>query len=39
VPDAARERIPAQKDPEQLERWFGKASVASSIGDVIEDPR
>ncbi len=38
VPDAARERIIAQKDPERLERWLGKAAVATSVGEVIDDP-
>jgi hypothetical protein len=39
VPDPARERILAQKDLELLDRWLVKASVASSIGDVFDDPR
>jgi hypothetical protein len=39
VPEAARERILAQKDQEQLKRWLEKAAVASSIGEVIDDPR
>jgi hypothetical protein len=39
VPDAARERILAQKDLEQLKRWHEKAIVASSIGEVLDDPR
>jgi len=38
VPDGARQRIQSQKDPEQLERWLEKAIVATSIGDVIDDP-
>jgi hypothetical protein len=38
VPDAARERILAQKDLEQLKRWHEKAIVASSIEEVIDDP-
>ena len=38
VPDAARERIQAQTDLALLERWLIKASVASSIGEVIDDP-
>jgi hypothetical protein len=37
VPDGARQRIQSQRDPEQLERWLEKASVATSIGDVIPD--
>jgi len=39
VPDAARERILAQKDLEQLKRWHEKAIVASSIGEVLDGPR
>jgi predicted transposase/invertase (TIGR01784 family) len=38
VPDTARERILAQKDPERLERWLEKAIVAASVGEVIDDP-
>lgn len=38
VPDAARERILAQKDPERLERWLEKAVIAASVGEVIDDP-
>jgi hypothetical protein len=38
VPDAARQRIQAERDPEQLQRWLEKAVVASSIADVIGDP-
>ena len=38
VPDGARQRILSQQDLEQLERWLEKASVATSIGDVIDDP-
>lgn len=38
VPDAARERIIAQKNPERLERWLEKAAVATSVGEVIDDP-
>jgi hypothetical protein len=38
VPDAARERILAQKDPEQLERWLERAIVAASIAEVLDDP-
>jgi hypothetical protein len=36
VPDAARDRILAQRDQEQLKRWLEKAIVATSIGDVID---
>jgi len=38
VPDAIRERILAQKDPEQLERWLEKATVAASVTAVIDEP-
>jgi hypothetical protein len=38
VPDVARARILAQKDPEQLERWLEKAVGATSIADVIDEP-
>ena len=36
VPDAARKHILAQKDLQRLERWLEKASIATSIGDVID---
>ncbi len=39
VPDAARERILAQKDAALLERWLEKAAVAASIHEVIDEPR
>jgi hypothetical protein len=38
VPDAARERILAEKDPERLERWLEKAAVAPSVAEVIDEP-
>jgi len=38
VPDVARERILAQKDPERLERWLAKAVVAASLADVLDEP-
>ncbi len=38
VPDAARERILAQKDPERLERWLEKAVVAGSVTAVLDEP-
>jgi hypothetical protein len=38
VPDAPRERILAQKDPERLERWLEKAIVATSLGEVLDEP-
>jgi hypothetical protein len=39
VPDAARERILAQKDLEQMKRWLEKAAVASTITEVIDDSK
>ncbi|PYQ58389.1 MAG: hypothetical protein DMF53_20505, partial [Acidobacteria bacterium] len=38
VPDAARERILSQKDPERLERWLEKAIVADSVDAVLDEP-
>jgi predicted transposase/invertase (TIGR01784 family) len=38
VPDTARERILAERDPRRLERWLEKAIVAASIGEVIDAP-
>jgi hypothetical protein len=38
VPDAAHERILAEKDLEQLQHWLEKAVVATSIADVIDHP-
>jgi hypothetical protein len=37
VPDAARERILAEKDPARLERWLERATVAASAAEVIDD--
>ena len=37
VPDEARERILAQKDPERLERWLEKAAVAASVAAVLDE--
>ena len=37
VPDAVRERILAQTDPERLERWLEKAAVAASVATVIDE--
>ena len=39
VPDSARERILAEKDPARLERWIEKASTATSLTDVLGKPR
>ena len=38
VPEAARERILAQKDPSLLERWLEKAVVVASVAEVIDEP-
>jgi hypothetical protein len=38
VPDAARERIRAERDPERIERWLEKAVVAASVDEVLDDP-
>ena len=38
VPEAARERILAQTDPERLKRWLEKAAVAPSLAAVLDEP-
>jgi predicted transposase/invertase (TIGR01784 family) len=38
VPDAARERILAEKDPARLERWHERAIVAASVTEVLGEP-
>lgn len=38
VPDAARERILAEKDAARLERWHERAILAASIEDVLREP-
>jgi hypothetical protein len=38
VPDAVREHILAQKEPERLRRWLEKAVVADSVAAVIDEP-
>jgi len=38
VPDADRERILAEMDPERLERWLEKAVVSASVSEVIDEP-
>ena len=38
VPDAARERILTQKDPERLEHWHERAILAESVADVLDGP-
>ena len=36
VPDAARERILAEKNPALLERWLEKTIIAASVGEVMD---
>ena len=38
VPDAARERMLAEKDPERLERWLERSIVATSLAEVLGEP-
>ncbi len=38
VPDAARERILAEKDPLLLERWHERAILVASVDEVFDDP-
>ena len=38
VPDAARERILAEKDPARLERWLEKAGTSASVMEIFDDP-
>jgi len=38
VPEAARERILAEKDPARLERWHERAILAVSVADVLGEP-
>jgi hypothetical protein len=38
VPEADRERILSEKDPERLERWLEKAAVAASVAAVLDEP-
>ena len=38
VPDSARERILAEKDPGRLERWLERAILVASADEVIDDP-
>jgi hypothetical protein len=38
VPDAVRERILAQKQPERLRRWHDKAVVADSLSAIFDEP-
>jgi hypothetical protein len=38
VPDAARDRILAEKDLARLERWLERAILAASVGEVLDEP-
>jgi hypothetical protein len=38
VPEDARERILAQKDPACLTRWLQKAATAPSLAEVLDEP-
>ena len=38
VPDAARERILAEKEPARIERWIEKAVTAASLAEVLDEP-
>ncbi|MGK3992250.1 hypothetical protein WME86_03055 [Sorangium sp. So ce1024] len=38
VSDAVRERILAENDPEQLERWLERAAVAASVAEFLDEP-
>ncbi len=38
VPDAARERILAEKDPARLERWLEKAGTSATVAEIFDDP-
>jgi hypothetical protein len=38
IPDSARERILAERDPARLEQWIEKAIIATSLADVLDDP-
>ena len=37
LPDAARERILAEKDPARLERWHERAILAASAAEVLDE--
>jgi hypothetical protein len=38
VPDAARERILAEKDPGRLQRWHERAILAASVAEMMDEP-
>jgi hypothetical protein len=37
VPDVARERILAEKDPARLERWLERAILAATVAEVLDE--
>jgi hypothetical protein len=38
LPEAARDRILSQKDPERLERWLEKAVLVASVVEMLDEP-
>ncbi len=38
VPEAVRERVLGERDPERLERWHERAILAASVAEVMEEP-
>jgi hypothetical protein len=38
VPDTARERILAEKDPARLARWVERSILAASVAEVMDEP-
>jgi hypothetical protein len=38
VPEAARARILAEKDPARLEMWHERAILVASVAEVIDEP-
>ncbi|MFT3765149.1 MAG: hypothetical protein QM820_06485 [Minicystis sp.] len=38
VPEAARERILAEKEPARLVRWLERAILAAPIAEVLDEP-
>jgi hypothetical protein len=38
VPDAVRERVLAEKDPDRLERWLERAILAATAAEVLDEP-
>jgi hypothetical protein len=38
VPDAARDRILSEKDPQRLERWLEKAGISATVAEVLDEP-